>query len=168
MPLRTNATPAVLALATNSVRATRFVPESRGARRLRSHMRALHGGRLERLSPRFVHAAQQSGIHQPTPERIDQRKIRPRPDADREDVDRPEKLIAIWCWLQSPNEEGVNCCIPDLTDRLHRVDVHNGERSIEGARLHQRLPPICVAEARPERPCFPFWSRTIPSQQASH
>ena len=97
-------------------------------------------------SPRFVNAAQQSGIHQPVPERIDYCKVRLRPGTDGEDVDRPEKLITIRCWLQSPNEERVNCRIPDLTDRLHRVDVQDRKGSVEGARFNDRLPPIRVAE----------------------
>ena len=130
-------------------------------------IRLLHG-RLELLSPRFVNATQQSGIHQPAPERIDQRKIRLRPDADREDVDRPEKLIAIRYWLQSPNEDAMNCRIPDLTDLLHRVDVHDGKGSIERARLHHRLPPIRVAEPSSERPYVSFRSRAIPSKEMPH
>jgi hypothetical protein len=115
-----------------------------------------------------VNAAQQSGVHQPAPERIDQRKIRLRPDADREDVDCPEELITIRYWLQSSNEEPVNCRIPDLTHRLHRVDVQDGKRSIESARAHQRLPPICVAEPGSERPYFWFRRRTIPSEETSY
>jgi len=112
-----------------------------------------------------MNTAQQRGIHHPAPERIDQRKVRLRPDTDRENVDRPEQLITIRCWLQRPDEESVNGCIPDLADCLHRVNVQDRKGSIGGARLHDRLQPIRVAEPRAERPFFSFSMRTIPSKQ---
>ncbi len=63
----------------------------------------LLGDRLELAGPRFMDAAQQRRVDQPAPERTDQRKIRLCPDADREDVNRPEELIAIRGWLQRPD-----------------------------------------------------------------
>jgi hypothetical protein len=122
------------------------------------------GIRLELSSPRFVYSTQQGGIHQPAAERIDQREIRPGPDADWKDVDRPEKLITSGRRLQGPNEEAVNSRIADLTHGLQWMDVQNGKGPIHRAWLDDRLPPIRLAEPSEKRPRVWFRRRAIPSK----
>ena len=122
-------------------------------------------GRFELAAPRFMDAAQQRRVHQPAPERTDQRTIRPCPDADREDMNSPEELIAIRGWLQRPDQEGVDRRVPDLTDCLRRVNVQNGKRPIERTRLHNRLLAISLGEPRSKRPYLWLRRRSIPSKQ---
>ena len=112
-------------------------------------------------------AAQQRWVYQPTPERIDERKIRLRPGADREDVNRPEELIAISDRRQRPDEESVDCRVPDLGHCLRRMNVHDGERPIKSPRLHRRPLPIGFGEPPSIRPYFRLRHRIVPSKQTS-